>query len=71
MFVHFLQGGMNGETIIFLICITDINTHPHHSHDGQHNYSKNTPVSGNSNYPATENGQAKNLEGETAFSRNR
>ncbi|XP_022314850.2 uncharacterized protein LOC111119207 isoform X5 [Crassostrea virginica] len=45
----------------------DINTHPHHSHDGQHNYSKNTPVSGNSNYHATENGQAKNLEGNQSY----
>lgn len=60
---------MNGENYdIILIFISDINNH---NYDGQNNYSKNHPSPGNSNNHLSENGQAKNLEGEIAYFRNR
>lgn len=60
---------MNGENYdIILIFISDINNH---NYDGQYNYSKHHPSPGNSNKHLSENGQAKNLEGELAYFRNR
>lgn len=62
-------GEMNGENYdIILIFISDINNH---NYDGQNNYSKNHPSPGNSNNHLSENGQAKNLEGEIAYFKNR
>nr|XP_011448987.2 filaggrin isoform X5 [Crassostrea gigas] len=42
----------------------DINNH---NYDGQNNYSKNHPSPGNSNNHLSENGQAKNLEGNQMY----
>lgn len=62
-------GELNGENYdIILIFISDINNH---NYDGQNNYSKNQPSPGNSNNHLSENGQAKNLEGEITYFRNR
>lgn len=62
-------GELNGENYdIILIFISDINNH---NYDGQNNYPKNPPSPGNSNNHLSENGQAKNLEGEITYFRNR
>lgn len=69
MFVLGPRGEMNGENYdIILIFISDINNH---NYDGQYNYSKNHPSPGNSNNHLSEKGQAKNVEGELAYFRNR